>query len=288
MAERACYLGVDLGGTQLRLAAVTRGGTLATDVLSVPTGRDFRPEDLRRELSALIVRAGATLNDESVAGLGFGTAGVIDEGPLSQCDNLPLLNGIDIGLLVREVAHCPVALENDARCFTLAEARFGAARGARDVVGITLGTGVGTGAIIDGRIHRGAHSQAGEVWRIPLRGHPIEYFVSGAGVVRGYTAAGGRPEAGLDAAGVEARAREGDEAALGAWRGFGEDLAFLCAALIAFVDPAVVVIGGSLARASALFRPVLAARLEAFSARIVDAQLGPAAGVIGASALNMD
>jgi len=282
------FLGVDLGGTQMRMAAITGDGRLATEVLSAQTGRDFGPQDLQRQLRALAERLRSTLDGHAVAALGFGTAGVVGEGPLTQCDNLPLLNGIDVAELVRGVAGCPVALENDARCFTLAEARYGAGRGEREVGGITLGTGVGCGVMVGGRLHRGAASQAGEVWRIRVRGHPLEYFLSGAGVVRGYEAAGGQSDPRLDAAGVVERARGGDEAALQAWRCFGEDLAFLCESLIAFLDPTVIVIGGSLSQASDLYRPVLTSRLEGRPTRIAAAELGQAAGVIGAAALNMD
>jgi predicted NBD/HSP70 family sugar kinase len=141
--------------------------------------------------------------------------------------------------------------------------------------------------MVGGRLHRGAGSQAGEVYRIPLRGHPLEDFLSGAGVVRGYEAAGGRPSAALDAQGIAALARTGDAAAVAAWRSFGEDLAFLCASVIALLDPAVIVIGGSLSRARDLYAGVLASRLEEYPTRIAEAALGPAAGVIGAAALNM-
>ena len=89
---------------------------------------------------------------------------------------------------------CPVTVENDARCFTLAEARFGAGRGARDVCGLVLGTGVGCGVMVGGRLHRGANAQAGEVYHIQLRGQSVEHFVAGAGIVRGYAAAGGRSD----------------------------------------------------------------------------------------------
>src|SRR6185295_3366702 len=97
----------------------------------------------------------------------------------------------------------------------------------------TLGTGVGCGVMAGGRLHRGAARQAGEVWRIPIRGRRLEDFLSGAGVVRGYAVAGGRFEAGLDARALEERARGGDPAALAAWRAFGEDLAFLCETVLA-------------------------------------------------------
>jgi glucokinase len=286
MVSGPYYLGVDLGGTQLRMGAVTQDGRLAKDVISVSTGRGFGPEDLRRTLRDLAARMRSALDGE-VAALGFGTAGVVGHGPLSQCDNLPLLNGVVIEDLVRDAAGCPVALENDARCFTLAEARYGAGRGARDVCGITLGTGVGCGVLAGGGLLRGAASQAGEVWRIPLRGQHLEHFLSGAGVVRGYAAAGGAPDPGLDAARVEERARVGESAARSAWRAFGEDLALLCHFVIALLDPAVLVIGGSLSRASDFYKPVLASRLEGRATLIADAELGPAAGVIGAAALNI-
>src|SRR5258708_15058421 len=245
MNSAPCFLGVDLGGTQMRMAVVTGEGRLATELVSVPTGKGFGPDHLRKGLRDLRHRLQPSLDSRTGLALGFGTAGIVDRGPLTQCNNLPLLNGTDLGKLLREAADGPVAIENDARCFTLAEARYGAGRGAEDVCGITLGTGVGCGVMGGGRRHRGAGSQAGEVYRIPLRGHVLEDFLTGAGVVRGYEAAGGRPGATLDAQGIAALARTGDAAAGAAWRSFGEDLAFLCASVIALLDPAVIVIGGA-------------------------------------------
>ena len=283
------FLGVDLGGTQMRMAAVTQGGTLASDIVSARTGAGFAPDDLRRALRDLAAQVVRRVNGGSVAALGFGTAGVVGAGPLTQSPHLPRIEGTDVAALVAEAMDCPVAVENDARCFTLAEARYGAGRGAKDVCGIVVGTGVGCGVMIGGRLHRGATSQAGEVWQIPLRGESVERFVAGAGIVRGYGAAGGKAAgADLDAAGVAERARAGDGAAMAAWRSFGEDLGFLCRTVIALLDPEVIVIGGSLAQAADLFEPSLVARLDGHSTRIAEAELGPAAGVIGAAALNID
>ena len=286
MASEPYFLGADLGGTQLRVAAVTPAGRLASEVLSAPTGKAFGPDDLRRALPALADRVRSALPGRDPAALGFGTPGVVVDGPLTQCDNLPLLNGVEIQRLVRDAVACPVALENDARCFTLAEARYGAGRGARDVCGITLGTGVGCGLMVAGKLYRGNAGQAGEVWRIPLRGRPLEHSLSGEGLVRAYAVAGGSP--GLDAAGVEAAARAGDEAARTAWRVFGEDLAFLCACVIAVRDPAVIVLGGSLSSAHDLYSPAFLSHLAGLSTRIAVSELGRAAGVIGAATLTMN
>jgi glucokinase len=287
MVSEPYFLGVDLGGSQMRMAAVTREGGLRGEMISVPTGAAFAPEDLRRELRALVSRVRQTLNGHSVAALGFGTAGVVTQGPLTQSPNLPRLEGTDVVELVREAAGCPVAVENDARCFTLAEARFGAARGAKDVCGLTLGTGVGCGVMIGGRLHRGATAQAGEVYHIQLRGQSVENFVSGAGLVRTYVAAGGCKDDAVDAAVVAERARAGEAAAVATWESFGRDLGFLCEAIIGLLDPDVIVIGGSMSRASDLYKPALLRCVEKHSTRIADAELGTIAGVVGAAALNI-
>ena len=279
------FLGVDLGGTQMRMAAVRQDGRLATEVLSAGTGTDFAPEDLRRSLRDLSAQVARRMDGAAAAALGCGIAGVV-AGPLSQAPNLPRLEGTDIGALVADTIPGPTAVENDARCFTLAEARYGAGRGARDMCGIVLGTGVGCGVMVAGRLHRGATAQAGEVWHIPLRGESVEHFVAGAGVVRGYLAAavGASPD-GIDAERVAGLAREGDPSAAAAWRSFGEDLAFLCKSVIALIDPEVIVIGGSLSQAADLFRPALEDRLDGHGTRLALAELGTAAGVIGAAAL---
>lgn len=281
-----CHLGVDLGGTQLRMAAVLSDGTLASEVLAVPTGRGFGPDELEGEVARLRDRLAVEVRPRPIAGLGFGTAGVVRPGPLSQSSNLPRLNGHDLGAIVRRSSPFRVEVENDARCFTLAEARFGSARGARHVVGITLGTGVGCGVMVEGRLLHGASYEAGEVWSIPLREGHLEESVSGAGVVRSYRAAGGEREE-PTAADLATDARRGDLSARAAWESFGRDVGFLCMCALAFLDPDFIVIGGSLAEARDLFDGALRASVRDRQARIVYSALGAASGVIGAAALTI-
>jgi glucokinase len=281
------YLGADLGGTSLRLGAVSPHGELLSEVLSVPTGRGFDAAALQQHARGLAQRIGRALPDATWRGVGFGTAGVIHEdGPLAHADNLPKLCGQNLRSLLEEALGGPVVVENDARCFTLAEARFGAARGARSVCGITLGTGVGSGVFIHGRLIRGASSQAGEVCRVPLRDHPLEYFVSTEGLLRAFEAAGGNPQ-GMDGARLADAARNGSAPARTAWRTYGDDLATLCDIVMAIVEPEVIVVGGSLAQAHDLYGDLLAARVGDRRTRIVYAALGPTAGVIGAAVLAM-
>jgi glucokinase len=285
--SQSYYLGADLGGTSLRLGAVSATGELVGDVLSTATGRGYGPEQLQADVKSLAHRVRRQHPEASWHGVGLGTAGVIhDNGPLSHADNLPKLVGAHLRALLEEALGCPVIVENDARCFTLAETRFGAARGARTVCGITLGTGLGSGLLVNGKLIRGIGSQAGEVCRIPLRGHHLEHFVSTEGLVRVFGESGGST-AGMDGQKLAEAARGGSKPALAAWRSYGEDLATLCEFVVAIVEPEVIVIGGSLAQAHDLFGAALEHRLAERRTRVVYAELGPKAGVIGAAVLAM-
>ena len=291
------YLGVDLGGTQLRMAAVDPAGRLITEVRSLPTGRAFGAQNLADGLKSLYEQVSGDVGHDYIASLGIGTPGVIVNDTIAQSDNLPVLNGCNLRDIALKAISLPVQVENDANCFALAEARFGAGHGAKIVCGITLGTGIGCGVIIDGRVHHGAHCEAGEVYRIPLRGKHLEYFLAGAGIVRGYEGEKGengewgekgdpaRLNSALDAAQIAALARTGDRAAIEAWQSFAEDLTLICECAMSLIDPEVIVIGGSLAQAADIFEPELRKRLEGRSTQIAFAELGTAAGVIGAAAL---
>ncbi len=288
MSQAPYYIGIDLGGTQLRMAAVTAQGQLATEMLAVPTGKGFTPTDLSHALQQLSARSAELTGNHPIAGWGVGAAGVVWDGQLSQSDNVPLLSGIDLaGLLHTAARGLPVKLENDARCFVLAEARFGAGRGARNVCGITLGTGCGGGVIVEGKLVRGVSGAAGEAWGIPLREHFLEYYVSGYGLLRTYLEQGGQVSDSLTGAEIADRARHGEAAALATWRAYGDDVYLLCETLIALLEPEVIVIGGSMAQAHDLFGEKFQHKLAQRPTRIALAELGAAAGVIGAAALHL-
>jgi glucokinase len=280
------YLGVDLGGTQLRMAAVSTTGALASTMLSVPTGKQFTPENLAKNLVELSAQIRAEIGNFPIEALGLGVTGKVIGRHLEESDFLPLLSGADLVALIQQALHLHAKIENDARCFVLAEARFGTGRGARHVVGITLGTGVGGGVIIDGKLHRGATGNAGEVWSVPHRGKWMEYFVSGAGIVQNFQESGGKGE-NLDAAKIADLARSGDEIALAAFHSFASDLADLCETIRALIDPEIIVIGGSIAKAHDIFGDELIEKTSKYKLPIAWAELGTAAGVIGAASLNI-
>lgn len=288
------YLGIDVGGTNSKLAVLEVEGDHRTVLATatIPTGAGD-PGEVVGRLGA----AGARLAAEHgpVAAAGAGVPGLFDEasGRIVLLPNLPAAwTGRPFRDPLAGLLGVPVALINDARAFTLAESRMGAAAGCPTVVCLTLGTGVGGGVVVDGRLRFGPSGRAGELGHqvIEVDGPPcgcgnrgcVEAFAAGAALCR----LGGRdtPEA------VFRAAAAGDQragAAVGATLG---RLAVGIANLVTVLWPERVVVGGGVAAAGdQLFGPLRAAvaaaapLVDPASYEIVPAALGPAAGAIGAA-----
>jgi glucokinase len=289
------YLGLDVGGTNCKLAVVAGGPPVPPELVATATiatgGGD--PADVLARLAAAAAELVAAHGPVAAAGVGLPGLFDQDSGRVVFLPNLPpawagqaVAGPLAAGLGV------PVALLNDARAFTLAESRMGAAAGCPTVVCLTLGTGVGGGVVIDGRLRFGPHGRAGELGHqvIEVGGPPcgcgnrgcVEAFAAAAALCR----QGGRdtPEA------VFAAAAAGDERAAAAVRSLVGRLAVGIANLVTVLWPERVVVGGGVAAAGErLLGPLRAA--VAASAPLVDpgayeivpAALGPAAGAIGAA-----
>ena len=219
--------------------------------------------------------------------------------------HLPL-EGVPFRDLLSERAGLPVHVDNDANLAALAELRAGAAAGASDAVVITIGTGIGGGLILDGRVYHGASGAAGEIGHMtvdfegaacsgdcPGRGC-FETYVSGPALARAGVDAGLADE-GLDGLRVTQLALDGDPAAAAAVAEIGRRLGAGIASLLNVFDPELVVVGGGVSRAGdLLLEPARAvARERALSpaaqrARVVQARFGEEAGVVGAALLALD
>jgi glucokinase len=291
--ERSPVIGVDVGGTKIAAALVTREGSIE-GWIQQPT--DVDSEDaLLSQLDAIVegLRSGV-----GVAALGFGIPSRIDQrrGRAVASVNVPLVD-VDFRDRMRAEHGLPVAIDNDGNAAAIAEWHMGAARGARDVVMLTLGTGVGGGLIFDGKPYRGATGSGAELGHVVVeldgppcrcggRGH-LESFATG---VAADELARKRFGPGSDARDLVRRAAAGEAAALEALASVGRYLGAAIAGFVNALEPALVVIGGGFGAAAAEFllgsaRDVLAQ--DALppgrdNLRIVQAQLGGAAGVIGA------
>jgi glucokinase len=292
--ERSRVIGVDVGGTKILAAVVTPQGAIE--------GRVERPtvvssqEELLEELDSAVEELRTEHGD--IAALGFGIPSRIDQrtGRAVASVNIPLAE-LDFRDRMRERHGLPVAIDNDANAATIAEWKVGAARGANHVVMLTLGTGVGGGLILDGRPYRGATGSGAELGHIvvdfdgPLcacggRGH-LEAVASGKAASRVAQELYG---ADADAHELVRHAEAGEEKAIEALAKIGRYLGAGLATFVNIFEPELIVIGGGFGQESELLlgsaREVLARDGLApgrETVKIVEAQLGAEAGVIGAA-----
>ncbi|HVD12331.1 MAG TPA: ROK family protein [Gaiellaceae bacterium] len=290
-------IGVDVGGTKVLAAVVSHDGSLGA--------RIERTTDVSSEQAHLAMLDGMVeelrAGDPDVAALGFGLPSRIDQrrGRAVASVNVPLTD-VDFRDRMRERHGLPVGIDNDANAAAIAEWRGGAARGAQDVVMLTLGTGVGGGLILGGAPYRGATGSGAELGHVVVeldglpcrcggRGH-LESFATGLAADR---VARERIGAESDAHDLVRRGRAGEPEAVDALAGIGRYVGAAIASFVNALEPELIVIGGGFGEAAGdlllgsarevLARDGLSPGRE--SVRIVEAQLGTDAGVIGAGML---
>jgi glucokinase len=290
--EALRVIGVDVGGTKTLAAAVNRQGELEEPVVH-PT--DVSSQDaLLAGLDAIVeeVREG-----REMAALGFGIPSRVDQrtGRAVASVNIPLA-GVDFRDRMRERHGLPVGIDNDANAATIGEWHAGAARGARYVVMLTLGTGVGGGLILDGRPYRGASGVGAELGHIVIGLDGPPCGCGGHGHLESYAAGPVADRAarelygnGSDGHELVERARKGEPEAVEALAEIGRRLGAGIASFVNVFEPELVVVGGGFGTAGELLlgpaREVLAREgLEPArdTVKVVPAQLGFYAGVIGA------
>jgi glucokinase len=285
-------IGIDVGGTKILAGLVDREGTVAAH-------REYAtPRDSEAELLDALEAAVRELRDQTVVAVGFGIPSRIDQraGIAIGSVNVPLVE-VPFRDVMRERLGLPVAIDNDANAAAIAEWKAGAARGASDVVMLTLGTGVGGGLILGGKPYRGSIGAGGEIGHIVIvhdgapcscggRGH-LESYVSGKAADAVAREAFG-PAA--DAHRLVRLANEGDALAVELLTEIGRKLGSGIASLINTFDPELVVIGGGFAAAGDLLlapaRDVMereALKPMRDEVRVVRAELGTSAGMIGAA-----
>jgi glucokinase len=304
-------IGVDLGGTNTRTALVARSG----DILEKQKEETLAAEGHEKVIAKLIrnidrQRANADQYGRRVAAVGVGAPGVIHEqtGVVVKSPNFPDWNDLPLKQILERELKLPVFIENDANAAALGEQWRGAAKDIRSMIFLTLGTGVGGGIILDGRIWHGADGMAGEVGHMTIipdgrtcgcgnRGC-LEMYASSRGIVMTFKAmcagkhldAEGRKE--ITSAQIYQAARNGDTVAHLVMKDMGRHLGIGIANLINIFNPEMVVIGGGVKAAWDLFidatREEVRKRAFAYTAertKIVPSMLGDEAGMVGAAAV---
>jgi glucokinase len=288
-------IGVDVGGTKvLGVVVDDAGSVVASHRVSTPSGGDAVVEAMVGVIAAL------RRERDDVVAVGAGVPGLVDrDGVLRFAPNLPGVVELPVGRLLRDATRLPVTVDNDNTCALWGEHLAGAARDAADVVLIGLGTGIGGGLLLDGRLVRGAHGFAGEIGHMVVARGGIPCVCGRNGCWERYasgTALGRMArEAGIGERGedVTAAAIGGDAAALALFDEFADWFAVGLVNLVHALDVSRCVIAGGLVEAGEVLldavRRAFAARLVAPDHRppvdIVGATLGERAGAIGAALL---
>jgi glucokinase len=289
-------IGVDLGGTKILAGIVDRDG-------HVEHRREHpTPVASEEELLAGLDQAVEELIDDRIAAIGFGLPSPIDQrtGRAQQAVNIPLDASVDFRTRMSERFNLPVGIENDANSAAYAEFHFGAARDANTMVMLTLGTGCGGGAVIDGKLFRG-WAEFGHMV-IVYDGIPCQGTCTGRGHLEPYVTGVAATKLAQDVFGpaVDAHrlvrlADEGEPQAIEILDGIGRHLGAGIGSLVNIFNPDLVVIGGGFAAAGDFIldpaREIVAREGLAGAGkrvRIVRAELGTAAGLIGAALVAFD
>ncbi len=291
-------IGIDLGGTKIEgLALDDEGRERARRRIATPKDD---ADAIVRAIAGLVLALEADVAARCTVGIG--TPGSLSpKTGLLRGSNTTVLNGLPLDRLVADALGREIRMANDANCFALSEAVDGAAKDARVVFGVIVGTGTGAGVVIDRRVHAGRHGVAGEWGHNPLpwarddelpgpscycgkRGC-IETWLSGPGFASDHARRGG---ADMDAVAIAEAARVGDRRASESVSRYADRMARSLATVIDVLDPDVIVIGGGMSNLDVVY-PLVCAHLPRWvfsdyvDVPVVKAAHGDSGGVRGAA-----
>ncbi len=308
-------IGVDVGGTNVKIAIVDNSGKIEfsnTVNTRAEMGYEYTISNIKQAIKDLLADSKIKLKD--IEGIGFGFPGQIDykKGIVLSLPNIPGWVNVPISTIIEDEFGIPTKVDNDVRCAALGELKYGAGRGCENLICITVGTGIGSGIIVNGKLVRGASNAAGEIGHLKMQIHdgPIcgcgdtgcfEAFASGPSIVamaEKYIA-GGKSTKFREMANpkitpfiVAEAAKQGDAVAKRIFEIMGEYIGVGLASVVNLLNPEKIVIGGGVADAGdILFEPIIrtveqrAMKISADAVQILPAELGNNAGIVGACLL---
>jgi len=309
-------IGIDVGGTNIKIALISNKGEILysnTFPTRAEMGYVYTVSNIKQAINDLMSETKSSKSN--IESIGFGFPGQIDykNGVVRNSTNVPGWNNVEIADIIKTEFGIPAFIDNDVRCATLGELKYGAGKGAENLVCITVGTGIGSGLVINGKLVRGASNAAGEIGHIKLSMNDgplcgcgdfgcFEAYASGPSIVamaEEYIK-GGKSTMYREMANgseitpyiVSKAAEEGDAVAKQIFKQIGHYIGIGLSSVINLLNPEKVIIGGGVSAAGdLLFNPIRetinerAMKIAREAVEIVPAELGNTAGVIGASLL---
>lgn len=270
-------LSIDLGGTNIRIAQVENGKCL--NKISVAC---LAQQDADTVIKQLVQLINSQLNSQ-VTGIGIGVPSIVDgeKGIVYNVANISSWKEIHLKEILENEFKLPVAINNDSNCFALGEHLFGQGRPYDNMVGITIGTGIGAGVIVNRHLYSGQYKGAGEIGSLPYLDSDYEHYCSSFFFKR-YNGTG---------ADFAQKATTGDAEAKKIWNEFGMHLGNLIKVILFTYAPQAIILGGGIASAFPLFKASMEENIKSFPYNIITdntkviASSFKDASLLGASAL---
>lgn len=270
-------LSIDLGGTNIRIAQVEDGKCL--NKVSVACLAQQDASTVLSQLSRLIEE----MMNETVDGIGIGVPSIVDseKGIVYNVANISSWKEIHLKEILENEFKVAVAINNDSNCFALGESLYGEGQPYANMVGVTIGTGIGAGVVIDHRLYCGQYVGAGEIGSFPYLDSDFEHYCSSFFFKR------------YDTTGVSAaeKAKLGDRAALDIWTEFGMHLGNLMKVILFAYAPQAIVLGGGIVSAFPFFKDAMEDAMQSFPYKVISDNVRVVASsrkdssLLGASAL---
>jgi Transcriptional regulator/sugar kinase len=244
-------IGIDLGGTNVRMGVV--GNNKILQKIAEPCKSDRPEHEVVEQLIGMLHR----IVTPDVKSIGIGVPSVVDaeKGIVYNVMNIPSWKEVHLKEILENEFKIPVSVNNDCNCFALGEFYFGEGKNYKDLVCVALGTGVGSGIIIDGKLYNGGNTGAGEIGSLPYLEYDYESYCSSSFFTREY---------GLTGKEAFEKASGGDRKALDIWHEIGGHIGNLMKAILFTYDPLAIVIGGSISKAYPYFSQSMMGTINTF------------------------
>ncbi len=234
-------IGIDLGGTNVRV------GKVVDYKIEKIVSREISSNGTERKVIDEIIECIGEVIDESVIGIGVGVPSVVDieKGIIYDVQNIPSWKEVKLKEILECKFQVPVYINNDANCFVVGEKYFGVGKNYDNIVGLIIGTGLGSGIYFDNKLFAGANCGAGEFGMISYKDRTYEYYCSAQFFKNEY---------GLTGNELYNKAKKNDKEALKIFKEFGVHLGNVIATIVLAVDPDVIILGGSVGKSFDFYR----------------------------------
>lgn len=244
-------IGVDLGGTKITIGKVEK------DHICEHVSFDISSQGTEGQIVSEIINGIKEIFCDDIDGIGIGVPSLVDigSGIVYDVQNIPSWKEVHLRDILSEHFHVPIYINNDANCFAVGEKYFGQGKNFQNIVGITIGTGLGAGIIIKNHLYSGLNCGAGEFGSVPYLEKTYEYYCSGQFFINEYSERGHA---------IHDRAVRGDASALEIFQVFGNHLGNAINAILFALDPEAIFLGGSVSKAFPFFKDAMWKRIQTF------------------------